>query len=190
MHEPLAWVTEGEKTDKILAIGNDSIFTAIADHGDLFNAQDMIRRGSDPKRVLPRGFKEIGRVKVREIRHQRGLRSISIRYQDGEKSRKLHHLFPDSKTAAQAAQAIASATQLSTDPREETASIAAITLAPLLAAGFPLAIVAVALRPIRILLGPIPMFLLVAVVLLSGLGYWLYRLVQRPTVDVYSVVNP
>lgn len=188
MREPLAWVAEGDKTDTILAIGKDSIFTAVAGTGELFNAQDMVRSGSDPKRVLPRGYKEFQRDKLVEIRHQRDSRSIRILYRDGEQRRKLHHVFYDAKNAAEAAQVIAKAMNLSTEPREETATIAAITWGPLVAAAVPLLILGRMLRPIRVVLGPIAVLLLVAVVLLSAIGYWCHRFVHRPVVDVYSAL--
>jgi hypothetical protein len=190
MREPLAWVAEGDRTDTILAIGKDAIFTAIAGKGDLFNAQDMVRTGSDPKRVLPREYSEYPRETLLEVRHQRGLPSIRILYRDGKKQRKMHHVFDNSKSAAEAAQAIAKAMKLSTEPREETATIAEITWGPLVAVAVPLAVWGAILRPIRRILGPSPAFLIIAVLLLSALGYWCYLFVNRPVVDVYAAIVP
>jgi hypothetical protein len=138
MREPLAWVTENDKSDTILAIVKDSIFLAVAPKGDLFNAQDMVRSGSDPKRVLPCEYAEFKQEELLEIRHQRDSKAIRIRYVEGEKPRKCDYYFEDAKSAAESVRTIAKAMKLSTEPREEMATVAAITWGPLGTAGIPL----------------------------------------------------
>jgi hypothetical protein len=213
MREPLAWVTENNKSDTILAIGKDSIFLAVAPKGELFNAQDMVRSGSDPKRVLPREYAEFQQEELLEIRHQRDSKAIRIRYVDGEKPRNYDYYFEDAKNAAEAVQAIAKVMKLSTEPREEMATVAAITRGPLIAAAIPLfllgltfadlvwgnpnahanprkvKLIEVVFRGLGNLLGPNGVLLLMAAILLAAFAYWYHRFVQRPVVDVYTAIT-
>jgi hypothetical protein len=195
-----------------LAIGKDSIFLAVAPKGELFNAQDMVRSGSDPKRVLPREYAEFKREELVEIRHQRDSKGIRIRYVEGEKPRNYDYYFEDAKSAAEAVRAIAKAMKLSTEPREEMATVAAITRGPLIAAVIPLfllgltyvdavrgnpnaqanrvkvRLVEAAFRALGAFLGPNGVLLLMAAILLAAFAYWYRRFVHRPVVDVYTAV--
>jgi hypothetical protein len=102
--------------------------------------------------------------------------------------------------------------KLSTEPREETATVAAITWGPLITAGIPLfllgatyadvmggnpnahvkreRLIAQAFRALATFLGPNGVLLLMAGILLAAFAYWYHRFVHRPVVDVYASIIP
>jgi hypothetical protein len=207
------WTQDGSH-DTLVVVASGSLYVAMTEHGELSLAHDMLRSGREPERVLPKSRLRILQGQLQQVRHQRNDQYLKLCFVDDEqKSRSWECSIGSRQRAAEAARTIATAMGLSEIPREETASVAEITLVPAIAAAMPLAMLGgmylvatgvicdapdapqnveapwlgkgAFLAKMTERLGPNGVLALIGGVLLTTFSYWFFRFVNRPAVDVY-----
>jgi hypothetical protein len=134
---------------------------------------------------------------------------IEFRYvDDDQKRQKTSCPLEDRTRAGKVAAIVAMATNLPTAPRQDAVRMGDITFGVVLVAGIPLIMLALlymaavnsdphasrgprfgragTMRALTEALGPTGILAAMAGVVLLALGYWVYRLVRRPIIDIYG----